>query len=88
MSALRGQFERSVCVCSFGPTSLRVLALLRFVSLPQIRQHMGKEVTGREAAPSMLAINIGAIVDQLPWAAESESESESKLNCCATCALP
>lgn len=38
--------------------------------------------------PSMLAINIGAIVDQLPWAAESESESESKLNCCATCALP
>lgn len=38
--------------------------------------------------PSMLAINIGAIVDQLLWAAESESESESKLNCCATCALP
>lgn len=34
----------------------------------------------------MFAINIGAIVDQLPWA--DESESESKLNYCATCALP
>lgn len=47
-----GTGTSTVCVCSFGPTSLRVLALLRFVGLPQIRQHMGKEVPGREAAPA------------------------------------
>lgn len=73
-----GTGTSTVCVCSFGPTSLRVLALLRFVGLPQIRQHMGRRYLAGRQPPSMLAINIGAIVDQLPWAAESESESESK----------